>query len=777
MKHRYRLLIALAFTGVVGLAAILLSPKPALYAPYSFSSALQDRDGRLMRLSLAGDQRYRLFTPLQGFPAHVIRATLLYEDRHFYRHPGVNPMALTRSAWSTYVRRSRVMGGSTITMQLARLRFAMDTRNIPGKLTQILRALQLERHYTKDEILEAYLNLAPYGGNIEGLGTAALIYFEKPAAQLSLSEAAALAVIPQNPVARNPVSAQGHNHMLAARTRLLDIWNAQSPLTGEQLAILELPLSIRPATALPFAAPHVAQMLLAKPGVAAGVHRTTVSLQYQHLLEQTIDRYLERRTRFGIHNASAMLVDHRSMEVLAAVGSADFFDATIAGQVDGTRAKRSPGSTLKPFVYAMAMDEGIIHPMSMLKDAPKRFGVYTPENFDRGFMGPVSAEEALIYSRNVPAIELLAQVGYRQFHEFLQAADVGHLKSAEHYGLAMILGGNELTMEELARLYAMLPNGGRLKSLRYLHSAPPADEGLALLSPEASFLVLDMLRNNPRPDRFANRRSHAKIPVAWKTGTSYAYRDAWTAGVLGPYVLVVWVGNFDGTGNPELIGRQAAAPLFFELSERITAGLPDGEYGREPHAALNLRRVPVCAGTGDLPGRHCPATEPGWFIPGVSPIRVSTVHRAILVDSRTGKRSCHFDAGYTRTQVFEFWPSDIARLQQQAGISRRRPPAWEDSCALDGQAATGIAPRITSPAPSLRYYIRPEFRAENPLPLTATVDADVERLFWFVNDSFVGQSQRENPLLWQPQPGEFDILVVDDLGRSASSHLTVTTVQ
>lgn len=776
MKHRFKILLALCVPVVTALVMLMVSPKPALYEPFTFSTAVQDKDARLMRLSLAGDQRYRLFTKLDNISEDAIKATLLYEDRHFYRHPGVNPAALIRSAWSTYVRRSRAMGGSTVTMQLARLRFTIDTRSIPGKLTQIWRALQIERHYSKAQILEAYLNLVPYGGNIEGIGTASLIYFARPATHLSLTEALALAVVPQNPAKRNPATPGGYTRMIAARERLTKIWNEKMPLTSDQLAMLELPLSVRPATELPFAAPHVSQMILTAAEHPPGVHRTTIRLDHQNLLEQSIDRYLQRRSAAGIRNASAMLVDHRSMEVVATVGSASFFDAAIQGQVNGTRAKRSPGSTLKPFLYGMAIDRGLIHPKSMLKDAPKRFGVYTPENFDRGFMGPVTAKDALIYSRNVPAIELLSRVGHKQFHEFLQRAGVADLMGPDYYGLAMILGGNELTMEEITRLYAMLANRGKLRPLRYELSTTPSPEGQGLLSPEASFLVLDMLRDNPRPDQLETLATEAALPIAWKTGTSYAFRDAWTAGVFGPYVLTVWVGNFDGAGNPALIGRQAAAPLFFEIADRISAQLSSDDYQRQPRADLNLDRVDMCAGTGDLPGRHCPATETSWFIPGISPIKVSSVHRAIRVDSRTGKRSCRFDTDNIREEVFEFWPSDIERLFQQAGISKRRPPPWDESCSLDRQAAAGVAPQITSPAPLLTYHVRARRGDQELLPLTATTDADVSRLFWFVNDSFVGVAERDQALLWQPRTGEFDILVVDDLGRSASNHLAVTAV-
>lgn len=756
---------------------VAFCPRPSLYGDINFSMAVEDHNGRLMRLALADDERYRLKLALADIAKTAVNATLLYEDQYFPFHPGVNPGALIRAAWSTYVQRDRVMGASTITMQLARLRFSLDTQTIGGKLVQIARAIQLERHYSKDEILEAYLNLAPYGGNIEGIGTASLIYFDKPASRLSLTEALALAVISQNPSQRNPATKRGYMEMNAARGRLVAMWADKFGLTGLERAQFELPLAVRATRELPYLAPHFSRSVLIDNVQRHGMQTTTLDWSMQKLLENRITNYTDRRRLVGINNASAMLVDYRTMEILASVGSSNFFNDQIQGQVNGTRAKRSPGSTLKPFVYGLAIDRGIIHPMSLLKDAPKRFAAYTPENFDRGFMGPVVAQDALIYSRNVPAIELLSQVGIESFHEFLVNGGVTQLRSPEFYGLAMVLGGNELTMEELVGLYAMLANGGLSKPLISLQNAKSTRPSRRLLSPEASFLILDMLRKNPRPDSITIDTAGKQPPIAWKTGTSYAYRDAWTVGVFGPYVLAVWVGNFDGASNPAFVGRQAAAPLFFEIADSLTAGLPEIFLSAEPSPNLNLQKVEVCANTGDLPGRHCPQITKSWFVPGVSPIKVSNVYRAVRIDNESGKRSCSFNLETTHEEVFEFWPSDISRLFRKAGIAIRRPPFWAAGCSLDLQAAMGLAPQITSPSARLTYYVRPDKIEEERLPLTATTDGDVKWLYWFANDSFIGKVRQDVPLFWNPRVGNYEMLAVDDLGRSNSRNLMVMAAQ
>ena len=777
MTLRRASICALAVVALAGLLTVAFCPRPELYGDVDFSTAVEDRHGRLLRLALASDDRYRLKQPLEGVAATAIDATLLYEDQHFRLHPGVNPGAMLRAAWTTYVVRDRVVGASTITMQLARIRFSLQTRSLRGKLMQIARAIQLERHYSKDEILEAYLNLAPYGGNIEGIGTAALIYFAKPASQLSLPEALALAVIPQNPAQRNPQTSAGYAHMMSARARLLGLWNEHLRMTEEDIAQFDLPLALRSSKSLPFRAPHFARDSLRDHVHVAGRLKTTLDWSMQEALQRQIARYIERRGAIGVNNAVAMLVDHRSMEVRAAIGSADFFNDEIAGQVNGTHAKRSPGSTLKPFVYGLAIDQGLIHPMSLMTDAPKRFAAYTPENFDRGFMGPISAQDALVYSRNVPAIDLLARVGHDEFHEFLTTAGIAGLRDPDFYGLAMILGGNELTMEELVRMYAMLANGGVLRTPRYLDTDDQEHDVRELLSPEASFLVLDMLRKNPRPDTLTIGNATSQIPIAWKTGTSYAFRDAWTVGIVGPWVLAVWVGNFDGSSNPAFVGRQAAAPLFFNIVDELASGLPDRFGDSDPPAGLNLRRVAVCAGTGDLPGRHCPQTTDSWFVPGVSPIKVSDVHRAITVSNVTGERTCDHDPERTHEEVFEFWPSDILQVFRKAGIAVRRPPPWAAECALELQAASGAPPRITSPSSRLTYHLQPNRNDAERLPLTAITDADVQWLYWFVNDSFIAKVERDAAAFWEAEVGDYDIFAVDDLGRSAWTNLSVSVAQ
>ena len=486
------------------------------------------------------------------------------------------------------------------------------------------------------------------------------------------------------------------------------------------------------------------------------------------LAERLVTRHVADRRAHGVTNAAALLVDTRTLQVVACVGSADYRDRTLSGQVNGAVARRSPGSALKPFLYALALDQGLLHPFTLLKDLPHAYGSFDPENFDRDFLGPIHAADALVQSRNVPAVLLAATLRDPSFHEFLRRAGIGRLRDADSYGLAIALGGVEVTLEELLELYAMLARGGRLAPLRWRLDAPEP-RGEQLLTPEAAFLVLDMLRRAPRPDLPLPPGWQAReVPVAWKTGTSNGFRDAWTVGLVGPYALGVWVGNFDGRANPAFVGREAAAPLFFGMADALAAREPGlASPWAVPAPELNVRRVDVCALSGQLPGPACPHRVPTWFIPGVSPIRPCELHRIVQVDRRTGRRACGpLPPDQARDEVFEFWPSDFLDLFRQAGVPRREPPPVEPGCPQAASTGDGAAPRITSPAASLVYTVSLRAPTADPLPLRAVTEAGVRTLHWFVNDRYVGPSDGRDALAWPLEPGEHTVVVVDDQGRS-----------
>jgi penicillin-binding protein 1C len=776
----YRHSITLLLLTIVISSIWLLFPRFVAKTPLSArmpsSVAVYDSQHRLLRLTLASDEQYRLWLPLSSVNPEFIAAVCLYEDRWFRWHPGFNPWSLLRAAFATATGERR-MGGSTLTMQLARRLYRLNTRSVPGKVLQILRALQLELFYTKDEILEAYVNIVPYGGNVEGVAAASLIYFGKRAAKLTLAEALTLAVIPQNPLHRSPAQVQ----LTHARDRLYAMWRQRHPGLTQQSDLLRLPVQMHNVRELPFRAPHFVEGILAAQPASSersAEITTTLDLSLQRLIERHLRAYVERQKRLGVGNAAAMLVDTRDMGVKAAVGSVDFFDNAIAGQVSALSAKRSPGSTLKPFIYALAMDQGLIHPLTVLKDSAQSFGAYTPENFDGSFVGPLTATEALIRSRNLPAISLAAKLNNPGLYGFLKSAGISGLAPEEHYGLALVLGGAEVSMEELIQLYAVLANRGELLPLR-TKETESRGKALRLLSEEASFMVLDMLHQNPRPGTAIASSTPTSLPVYWKTGTSYGFRDAWTLGIFGPYVLAVWLGNFDNSANPALVGVQMAAPLFFELVDSIHAAQP-GLHAPAIRQPFNLARVEVCAASGDLPNADCPQRAKTWFIPGKSPIRVSTLHRKLVIDNVTGLVTCppYLPDG-THEEVFEFWPSDMLALFNKAGLPRRLPPEHMARCAkVSDDSSTGVAPQITSPLRGVTYTLRISNAEEQTVPLQATVDASATQVFWFAGEKYIGKASRGRILAWQPSgPGHYVLRAVDDAGRSDSREVSVSVAQ
>jgi penicillin-binding protein 1C len=759
MKSFIKLLSITLVILVVSMGAIIyLWPAPPLLTGISYSRAAFDSNQHLLRLTLSDDEQYRLFTPITELSDQLVDATLLQEDQYFYWHPGINPISLLRASWQTYILKSRRMGASTITMQVARMRYRINSKTASGKLWQIIRALQLEAHYSKQQILEAYLNFAPYGNNIEGVGAASLIYFNKPALDLSLPELLTLTVIPQNPGKRLP----SQQLLKIARDKLYTRWQALHPDDRKHQALMHLPLQMRSIRHTPFLAPHLVNDLLATNNDSRLI--TTLDIKLQQSIEHMTNHYIARKSRLGVHNAVVMLVDTRTMETKALLGSNNFYDPSIQGQVNGTKAKRSPGSALKPFIYALALDQGLIHPDTVLKDVPRSFGHYNPENFDNDFAGPIKAKDALTLSRNIPAIYLAEQLKHPSLYEFLQLSQVSNLKSEDYYGLALVLGGAEVSMQELVGMYATLLNEGLWHPIRFTKNQTPV-AGKRLLSPEASYLVLEMLMDSPRPNGMQNITDNKELPIAWKTGTSSGYRDAWAVGTVGPYVLAVWIGNFNNEGNPAFIGKEMAAPLFLEIAALLNTqqNLSFNLSARSNH--LNLTKVDVCKASGMLPTRHCPETEKVWFIPGKSPIKVDTIHREIAIDMKTGLRACEF-SNTTRFEVFEFWSSDILAIYKRAGMQRRTPPPYDVNCQLLSKSTEGLAPQIISPQTQVKYVTRVTDSKESTLPLTAVVDADVKHLYWFINANFIGETTRDKPFYWRAVPGRFVIRVVDDYGRA-----------
>jgi penicillin-binding protein 1C len=553
----------------IGFAAARIAMHVVEPAPVAAAEAVSvtvlDRQDRLLRAFTTSGGRWRLPIEPGDVDARYLRLLTAFEDRRFYSHGGVDPRGLTRAALQ-FVRHGRIIsGGSTLTMQVARLLVGEHERTGTGKLRQIVRAWQLERTLSKQEILRLYLRMAPFGGNIEGVRAASLTYFGREPRRLSVGEAALLVALPQAPELRRPD--RFPEAAKRARARVLAQGVKGGVITAAEAARANAERMPTARQDFPKFAPHLAEAETVAHS-ATSVHRLTLDRDLQGQLE-TLAREQARALGDRL-SAAIMVADHKTGEVLAHVGSSDYFDDTRFGSVDMVRAVRSPGSTLKPFIYGLAFEAGLAHPETLIEDRPVRFGTYTPKNFDEDFHGTVSIREALAQSLNIPAVKVLNAVGPgKLLGRFRRAGILATLpKESTEPTLAVALGGVGLRLTDLASLYAGLARGGDVIELRVQRGSSPRPAATLrrqLMTPLAASYVTDILKDAPPPVAAKGGR------IAYKTGTSYGYRDAWAVGYDGQHVIAVWVGRPDSTATPGLTGRTAAAPLLFDAFHRLSA--------------------------------------------------------------------------------------------------------------------------------------------------------------------------------------------------------------
>jgi penicillin-binding protein 1C len=531
---------------------------PAL-SEIATSTVVLDRDGKLLRPFTIAAGRWRLPVTRTDVDPKFFEMLVAYEDQRFHDHDGVDWLAMLRASAQFALSRRIVSGGSTLTMQVARLLDGGDTRNAAGKIRQMTEALVLERLYSKDEILDLYLALAPYGGNVEGIRAASLAYFGKEPKRLTIAEAALLVAIPQAPEARRPD--RDPDAARRARDRVLDRLTGQGVISADAAAAAKTELVPDARRPFPMLAPHLA-VAAVEANRAAPVHRLTISRDLQAALETLA---ADRARALGPNLSLAILAaDQLSGAIVAAVGSPGLTEEARAGHLDMTRAVRSPGSTLKPLIYGLAFEQGLAHPESLIDDRPTAFNGYVPENFDGRHRGTVTVREALAQSLNVPAVAVLDAVGPAMLVARLKRAAVtAVLPDQSAPGLAVGLGGVGVSLRDLVALYVAIARGGTPIALRDGVAAPREASGAPVLSASAAWYVADILAGTPPPVTGSPGR------IAYKTGTSYGYRDAWAIGFDGQYVVGVWVGRPDGTAVPDLSGVATAAPILFEAFDRI----------------------------------------------------------------------------------------------------------------------------------------------------------------------------------------------------------------
>ncbi len=756
------LLFAVTYLTLKLAAWVIPLPNGALLRPSS--TLVFDRQGHLLNAYLSEDDMWRIQTPLSQISPYLQLSLLGFEDRWFYFHPGVNPLALVRALRQNIQSGHIVSGGSTITMQIARM-MEPKQRNYGNKLYEILRAFQLELRYSKPQLLEIYFNMAPYGGNIEGVAAAAWLYFGKEPSQLSMSEAALLTAIPNSPNLYRPnvyfkKSLRARNGILQ---RLLRQGMIPKAIYLEAIQE-EIPECWQN---LPHKAPHFCcQLHLNYPNTPRLY--SSINHKYQAVAEDLLRIHLSSLRNEGISNGAIVILDNSRHEVLAMVGSVDFNDYFHQGQVNGALAPRSPGSALKPFIYAMALQKGLITPAHYVEDVPTDFSGYAPENYDRTFTGIVSAREALERSLNLPAVDLEHQLGDGGLYSLLKQVGMSSLRSRKNYGLSIAIGGCEVNLLELTALYSSLANGGQYYKPRQL-LFDPESTGIPLFDTGTAWIITDILTGLRRPDLPTCWEFTSLPRVAWKTGTSYGHRDALSIGYNPRFTVGVWLGNFSGEGARNLVGAEVAAPILFEIMNYLCRGKQPQWFERPE--TVGLREV--CSLSGQLPGPNCPQSVTELYLLNRASDKVCSMHQSIQVDNRTGYRLPPDYAGNqpTHTQSFIQWPPRVFSWMESNGakIDRLPPllPEWQG-------LLPGHPPIIRSPSLDCQYRLREGIPLEyQKICCEASVSNDVQKLFWFIDGALLGVAKPGERLFYTPKVGRHRVVCQDNLGRSTLFTLVI----
>jgi len=710
-----------------------------------------------------GEGVWRYPVKAQEVSPYYLEALLTYEDRWFYRHPGVNPLSLLRAAWQNMTGGRVLSGGSTLSMQVARL-LDPHSRTLPGKFKQLWRTAQLEWHLSKDEILELYLNRAPFGGTLQGVAAASWAYLGKPPLELTRSEAALLAVLPQAPSRlrpdRHPARAQAARDKVLERLARFAVWPADTVAEAQQEQVLLAPRRE------PQLAPLLARRLSQRS--RSPLIHSLIDAPLQRRLEDLLQGW---KTRLPPASSAAILVvESDSMAVRAYLGSLDFDDERRFGHVDMITARRSPGSTLKPFLYALAMDEGLIHSQSLLQDVPRHFGDYRPGNFASGFAGPVSASDALVSSLNLPAVQLLEAYGPKRFAGELQSAGLPlALPPGAQPNLALILGGAGARLEDLLSAYSAFARGGRTAKLRLQEGDDLRER--RLLSAESAWIVRRILSGQSRPQLDPRAELLQRQPLAWKTGTSYGFRDAWAIGVSTRHIIGIWLGRPDGTPVPGQYGAASAVPLLLQVQD-ILANL-DRARGLTPAPEVTPPGVGVaaiCWPLGQVLAKsdpNCRRQRFAWTVGGTVPPTLQAANqplslgllRRLWVNAQGRQVGAHCP-GAKSIQV-ALWPAELepwlARRERRAS---RLPP-------VDASCPPPAPPRAATLAIS---GVRQGEKLRRPPASSAPVNLQFSAVggsgqyWWFLNGAPLAESSGQEELA---QAGHYQLSLLDSSGQTA----------
>lgn len=804
----------------------LIFPLPAMVSDYS--TVVYSRNGELLHGFLNEDDKWRIRADYEDISEDLRDAIVLKEDRYFFYHPGINPLSVVRAGWNNMIKGRRTSGASTITMQLARLTEPAP-RTLVNKIRESFRALQFELHYSKKEILAMYLNILPYGGNIEGVKSASLIYFNQEPDELSPAQIVTLTVIPNNPNYLNPVNS---GNLLRERDKWLQRFYRMGIFTEEEFEDAKNEEVVLDRVPIPREVPHLARRLVKgnltggfssrnlggySAGNSAGNSSagnsgsdqvnggqgfsdriyTTIDQKVQVLAETTLSNYIRSLRTIGVTNGAVIIIDNRTMEVVSYVGSAGFNETEYSGQVDGVRALRSPGSTLKPALYLLAFDKGLVSPKTAVSDVPVNFSGYRPENYDESYRGKVSIEEALALSLNVPAVELLDELGVAEMQSLLERAGFKWIaKNKKKTGLSLILGGCGTTLEELAGLYAAFSNKGVWNPLKFTTNkgmdrlgiksknegfrdqagkvhmdggSGVKNVGIKISSPGSAYMITQILTGLKRPDLPFDYVESAQLPmIAWKTGTSYGRRDAWAVGYNAEYTVGVWTGNFNGRGVAELNGTDCAVPILFSIFNQLGSRESDWFF---PTEDTDFRLV--CQETGMVADTFCHNLVMETYLPGISPsIRCNHLNPVFTNAAETVAycSECMPESGYKTTLYPNYKPEMINYLEERH-IPFKRIPGHNANCTA---IRTEEGPRITSLTNGAEYLIFAGRKQK--LALKCQPENGVRTVYWYIDGKFLEKSDPTETVYFDVTKGRYSITCSDDRGQTSSIGIVVTVI-
>lgn len=775
-QRRRLLKKALALATLIWFAFCL--PDPLFDRP--LAPVLYDRHDDLLAARIASDGQWR-FASTDSLPERFVAALIEFEDRKFYSHCGVHLPALARAGWQNVQARRIVSGGSTLSMQVIRLSRANPSRSFGEKITELFRAMRLEMRYSKEEILTFYCTHAPMGGNVVGVETASWRYFNRSPHQLSWSEAAMLAVLPNAPGMIFP--GRNRERLKEKRDRLLYRLYEKGYF---DLLTLELSLAEAlppPPSPLPQIAMHLLQRFESDQSTRSKYY-STLDKGVQLKAQDIVNEHSERLQSNLVYNAAAIIADAKSGEVLAYVGNSQ--SGPHGSHVDLVQAPRSPGSSLKPILYAAMLDEALLTPDALVRDIPVHFGGFTPKNFSDAYTGVVPASSALARSLNIPAVLQLREYGVSAFHGKLLKLGFKQLQQpSKHYGLSLILGGGEVTLWELAQAWFSLTqslseyhsNSGQYRSFSAPLRAdaevtpPPAkwQHTPTHFSAGAIYATMKALEEVRRPDDVTGwEQMGGARKIAWKTGTSYGYRDAWAVGATPEHIVAVWVGNADGTGRPGVIGSRAAAPLMFRLFDI----LPLSSAFRPPYD--DLVEVELCEVSRHRAGRHCDQTIVQQ-IPSTSRFAKPCVyHQSVFLDPKGQQRVTRECEPEAEARSFFVLPAAEAWYYKQRNPSYRRLPPQKPGC-FEEVEREGIA--ILHPAEGSKLTPTREFDKQlQPLVFEAATVHSGQKLHWHLNERYLGTTEHHHQIeVHLDQSGDYLLLVTNDDGEQAVSKFSIHT--